>query len=293
VDFSKLRTPIQNCQLKSRIYYFSLMKFLVKTASILFPNQVVNFAYNQLSNPQVRKIRDYELAILAKAEKSTLEFQNFKIQTYRWGSGTKQILLIHGWEGQAGNFAELIEKLLENDYTIHAFDGPSHGFSSRGPTSLFEFSELVGFMIRKTKAEHLVSHSFGGVATTSALFSNPDLKIKKYALLTTPDKFTERIQDVSDKIGITEKVKNKLISRLENEMNISAAELNVSDYVKNISVENALIIHDKNDRVIPIRQSKNVDKNWKASELVEIEGTGHFRILRTGFVIEKVVDFLD
>ena len=43
------------------------------------------------------------------------------------------------------------------------------------------------------------------------LFENPDIHIDKYLLLTTPDRFIERIDDVSASIGITEKVKNLLI----------------------------------------------------------------------------------
>jgi alpha/beta superfamily hydrolase len=110
--------------------------------------------------------------------------------------------------------------------------------------------------------------------------------------LTTPDKFSERIQDVADQIGITENVKNKLIQRLEKETALDVMHLNVSEFVRTIHVAKSLIIHDKNDTIIPIYRSKNVYKNWKNCEFVEIEGTGHFRILRTESVIDKTLEFL-
>jgi len=270
-----------------------MKKQLVRIASILFPNFVTSFAYNQLTNPQVRKLRENELSTLDKSEKEQLKFKDFDIQLYTWKGGEKKVLLIHGWEGQAGNFSDLIEMLLENEYTVHAFDGPSHGFSSKGPTSLFEFSGLVGVLIKKFNIKMLISHSFGGVATTYALFNNPDLQIEKYVLLTTPDKFIERINDVSEMVGINDKVKRSLINRLENETGIDVATLNVSDFVKHINVKKSLIIHDKNDKVIPIGRSKNVHKNWAVSEFIEIEGTGHFRILRTKKILDKVLKYLD
>ncbi|NEN25742.1 alpha/beta hydrolase [Subsaximicrobium wynnwilliamsii] len=269
-----------------------MKKLLVRIASNLFPNQITSFAYDQLTNPQVRKLRENELGTLEKAEKEKYKFKDFDIQLYTWKGGDKKVLLIHGWEGQAGNFSDLIEKLLADGFTVHSFDAPSHGFSSKGRTSLFEFTELVGILIKKFDVKLLVSHSFGGVATTYALFENQDIEIEKYVLITTPDKFIERIDDVSEMVGINEKVKNRLISRLENETNNDVRNLNVSEFVKSINVKKSLIIHDIDDKVIPISRSKNVHQNWTESEFMEIEGTGHFRILRTEKVINKVIDYL-
>jgi len=270
-----------------------MKKKLIQIASKITPNLVANFAYKQLTNPQVRKLRKNELNTLNKAEKEDFSFKDFNIKLYTWKGGEKKILLIHGWEGQAGNFSDLIERLLEAGYTVHAFDGPSHGFSSRGKTSLFEFTELVGVLIRKFNVRDLISHSFGGVATTYTLFNNKDLEIDKYILLTTPDKFTERIDDVSEMVGISDKVKNILIQRLERETNIDLKTLSVSEFVKTINVKRSIIIHDINDKVIPISRSKNVHNNWKVSEFKEISGTGHFRILRTDMVIENVINYLE
>jgi len=237
-------------------------KKIINIASNIFPALFTKFAYNQLTNPQIKKLRANELITLNKSEQNDFLFKNFKIKTYKWDNGGEAILLIHGWEGQAGNFADLIEKLIKKGYTIFSFDGPSHGFSSKGKTSLFDFSELVAVLIRKFEVKKLVSHSFGGVATTLALHNNLDLKIEKYALLTTPDKFSERIDDVSNRVGISKKVVKRLIAKLEKENNFDVAALSVSNFVKNINVDKSLIIHDKNDKVIPISQSRNVHKNW-------------------------------
>ncbi|WP_422106513.1 alpha/beta fold hydrolase [Winogradskyella sp.] len=269
-----------------------MKKSLVRIASMLWPNGVTSFAYYQLTNPQVRKLRENELSTLNTADQSILKFKGFDIQLYIWIGGAKSILLIHGWEGQAGNFSDLIKVLIERDYTVYAFDGPSHGFSSKGKTSLFEFTELVGLLIKKYKVKNLVSHSFGGVATTYALYQNPEIAIDKYVLLTTPDKFIERIDDVCHMVGINDNIKKRLVERLENETGLSVLNLNVSDFVKSIHVNQALIIHDKDDKVIPIQRSRNVHKNWSASMFMQIDGTGHFRILRTPSVINDTIQFL-
>lgn len=271
----------------------ALLKSVVTTISLIAPALVVNFAYKQLANPQIKKLRPREIEVLNTAVKETFKFLGFDIQLYTWGQGSKRVLLIHGWEGQAGNFADIIKQLLEHDYTVYAFDGPSHGFSSQGETSLFEFADLVGELIRKFRVKKLVSHSFGSVATTYALHQNKGFEIDRYVLLTTPDRFIERIEEVSAQVGITDKVKRRLIARIENEMSVKVDDLNVSDYVKTINVAKALIIHDKNDTVIPISRSRNVHRNWRNCDFLEVERTGHFRILRTNAVISRTIDFLD
>jgi len=270
-----------------------MRKKVVKIASILFPSLMVKLAYDKLTNPQLHKLREHEQAILDKAEKDIFPFKGYDIQLYKWGNGTKKVMLIHGWEGHAGNFADVIEKLVKNNYTVYGFDGPSHGLSSRGKTSLFEFTELVGVLIVKFEVEKLISHSFGGVATTYSLAQNPHLKISKYVLLTTPNKFSERISDLSTRVGISQKVQKGLIQKVESEIEIKVDDLNVSDFVKKANVAQALILHDKSDTVIDISQSRNVFQNWPQCQMEELEGTGHFRILRIESVLERVVEFLD
>ncbi len=265
---------------------------LVKVASGIFPNYFVNKAYETLVNPQVKKLRPHELEVLDLAEKRDIAFHSFRIRTYSWNPGHEKVLLIHGWEGQAGNFADLIELLVRAGYTVEAFDAPSHGFSSQGETSLIEFKDLAGFMIRKSGAKKLVSHSFGGVATTGALFDNLDITIDAYALLTTPDKFAERLDQVADQTGISNGVKKRLKSTIERELGMKAESLNVSDWVREIGVRRAAIWHGKTDTVIPIAQSRNVALNWSEAEMNEIPEVGHFRILRSPEILEQVITFL-
>lgn len=257
------------------------------------PRLVADRAYQQLTQPQVRKLREHELAVLAKATKTRLPFQQFEIQLYQWGDGGEPLLLIHGWEGQAGNFAEWIEPLLAAGFTVHAFDAPSHGLSSRGGASLFEFGQLVEQLIDRFGATKLLSHSFGGVATTFALTDRPDLTIERYGILTIPNRFLDYVEDTARKFSMTQKVQQRLLDRVQRETGYDPATLVVSEFVQHIdSVQAALLIHDREDRVIPFSKAEAVAAAWPPVELVPVSGTGHFRILRTPEVIERMVGWL-
>ena len=269
-----------------------MKKRIIRTLTKLFPDFFLKIALDKFSNPKIRKLREREIEILNSANQDTLLFNNFKIRTYEWKGANEKILLIHGWEGQAGNFVDLIEKLKENNCHIFAFDAPSHGFSSRGKTDFFEFGDLVEKLIKQYKVKKLISHSFGGVATTYALFNNPEIEIEKYGLFTTPDKFIERIEDVSRQYGVHENLINKLINQLEKDHNINAREIGVSSFVKEIKVQQAIVFHGKEDKVIPVEKSRNVCRNWKQSTLVEVENLGHFAILRDENTLDKMIEFI-
>jgi esterase/lipase len=269
-----------------------MKKRLVKVASFLFPSQISNFAYGKLIHPQKRNLKQNEVLEMETAHKEWFKFKSFDIQMYHWNAGPKTILLVHGWEGQAGNFSKIIERLLAENFSIVAFDGPSHGNSKgSGATSLFEFAELVGVIIEKFKIENIVSHSFGGVATTYSLAQKPHVTIQKYLLLTTPNKFLDRIDTVAHQIGITEKVKQKLLARLEKELNMDLSTISVAALCEKTGVKNALILHDQFDKVLSIEESKAVNENWPICNLEAIEGTGHFKILKSEQVLSRIVDF--
>jgi pimeloyl-ACP methyl ester carboxylesterase len=265
---------------------------LVRIFSWVFPKIAANIAYQKLVMPQSGRSRIKENEVLELAEKSIEVFNGFNIQTYCWKGGKSKILLIHGWEGQAGNFSSLVPLLLNIGYTVYAFDAPSHGNSSKGKTNLFEYTNLVGQLIKKYNVKQLVSHSFGGVAVTYALFKHPEIKIDSYVLFTTPDKFSERMKEVLKQNGMSLSVEKHLVDRFKTESGDDPYKLNVSEFVKKLNIGKVLILHDKHDRVIPISRSKNVQKNWKNCTLVELENTGHFRILHDSNALQHAIEFL-
>ena len=270
-----------------------MKKKIIHILSGIFPKRFVDYAYYKLTHPQVHKLRPHEKEVIGKANKQRFQFNEFDIQLYEWKAGPQKVMLIHGWGGQAGNFADLIERLVAKNITVLAFDGPSHGNSStgKGSTSLFEFAELVGVLVEHFQVSKLVSHSFGGVATTYSLSQKQHLEIDKYALFTTPDRFADRISVVAEQAGLHNKVKKKLITKLELKLDLSI--LNVSNFVKGISVKEAFIVHDTFDKVLSVEESKRVVEKWSAATLEEVRETGHFRILRTDDVLTKVISFLE
>ena len=84
------------CQISENTL-LDMKKQIIGTLSNLFPSMFAEFAYRQLTNPQIKKLRENELAVLAAAKQETIPFKGFAIKTYCWEGGSKNVLLIHGW----------------------------------------------------------------------------------------------------------------------------------------------------------------------------------------------------
>ncbi len=262
--------------------------------SFIFPYTFSKVAYRVIINPRekIKKPRKDQLDILKEAKKEYFDFNNYKIQTYKWGEGKKRVLLIHGWEGAASSFHVLIDKLITKNYTVYAFDAPSHGFSDRAKNSIIDFIELLPKLIDKFNPSILISHSFGAVPATYSLSINTKLQVEIFIMFAPPNKFSDRVNDVIKMTGVSAKIKKPLIHKLESEFGLPFRTLNISDFIKKVNVKKALILHDIDDKVCSIQYSKEIHRNWPISKLEVLEGTGHSKILRANVAIEKVIKFI-
>jgi pimeloyl-ACP methyl ester carboxylesterase len=256
-------------------------KLYFKILNLLLPSLAAKRVYHVMSNPRIRKLRDFEEEVLSHSQKERIEFKKFRIQKYTWGNpGNKRALLIHGWEGQAGNFGAIIDILVDKGYYVAAYDAPAHGKSTRRKTSMFEYAEFVTQVLEVEKPHIIISHSFGSVTAAFALKGNPEIKVSQWFLITTPNHFKDRINEISEFLGVTYRTIDRLIQMLEKDLGISLDKLNMSEYGGNLeNLKEAIIIHSKADGVIPIEKARLAHKAIPQSQLIEMENLGHYRIL--------------
>lgn len=258
-----------------------MISAVFKTLDLLLPSVASNIAYKFMSNPRVHKLRQFEEEALSTARHSRVKFKKFEIQSYQWGDeNNPTIFLIHGWEGQAGNFGALINILLDKGYHIVAFDGPSHGKSTKKNTSMFEYADFISSMFPKYNPSAIISHSFGSVTAVFALTENPEVMVNQWFLVTTPFNFKDRIRDIKRTLGVTDRTVSRLIKKIESSTNQRIDEMNMQFMASKLSsVRETTIIHSKSDRVIPISDARASQKAIPESTLIELEKMGHYGIL--------------
>lgn len=258
-----------------------LLKAYLSILDTLAPDLAAKQVYKVMSNPRVKKLREFENEVLDQAQKITIRFQQFNIQTYQWGkSSDRKALLVHGWEGQAGNFGGIVPLLLEKGYQVISFDAPAHGYSSKGVTNLFDYTNLVSEIIKTHRPQFLLSHSFGSIATAIALIEHQDLSIDQWVLVTSPFSFRQRLEGVKDMVDVSDRTMSKLITRFEKDTQMKVDDLSMAKFCPAIkNVEHISVIHSIDDKILPIDSSRQVHAQFKSAEMIELKNLGHYRIL--------------
>lgn len=257
------------------------MKKILKILDKVAPHLAARLIYNRISQPQKRKLREMEERVLAKSESQSINYRDFTLKEYSWGKKENHIaLLIHGWEGQAGNFGALIPILLEKHYHVVAYDGPSHGKSSRKSTNMFEYADFISTRIKTHQPKLIISHSFGTVSTQLGLLKNPDFKLNQWIIVTTPFSFIEFILTINRKLRMSQKTLQKLSALIEKDANFPLEEINMKTLCPKMNpIDSVVIVHSEDDKVLSFHDAERTSKCIADSELIKLKHIGHYKIL--------------
>lgn len=259
------------------------------------PSLAAKHVYRVMSNPRIKKLRGFENEVLDQSVKSTIKFNQFDIQTYQWGKDSKRIaLLVHGWEGQAGNFGGIVPLLLEKGFQVISFDAPSHGYSSKGATNLFEYMALVSQLIREHAPSFVLSHSFGSISSAVALSENQHLDVDQWILVTSPFSFRERLEGVRQMVNVTDRTMSSLVAKFESDTQMLVEDMSMENYCAKITNVNKIsIVHSVDDKILPIETSRKVHAQLPTAEMIELKGLGHYRILWSDELKEILEEKID
>ena len=200
------------------------------------------------------------------------------------------MLLVHGWGGHAARLAQFVEPLCASGFSVVSFDAPAHGASDGVFASLPEFAAAV----RAVAAEYgplagLVAHSLGGAASVLAM--RDGLAVPRAVLLAPPDDPERYSALFASFLRVPDGVKDAMKARLLSRYGLSWDDVRVSACARNLSCR-ALVVHDRGDLRVPLRDGMAVAAAWPGAELLVTRGFGHHKILRHPDVVLRTVRFL-
>jgi pimeloyl-ACP methyl ester carboxylesterase len=240
--------------------------------------------------PPRRPRNRFERGLLETAHRVPLSTRYGEIAAYTWGDpAAPTVLLVHGWAGRGTQLGGFVEPLLKRGMSVAAFDAPAHGDSGGRRSSLFHFAEGA---TRAAEAfgplRAMVTHSMGGAA---ALWACRDTMLApRLALVASPLAGGDFTRVVAGRLGLPEDVRTRVHRRLHSRFGVSVDEMR-SDQVAARMRGSLLLVHDEDDREVPIACSEAIARAWKGAELVRTRGLGHNKILRDDATLELVADF--
>ncbi|MFT5860311.1 MAG: esterase/lipase [Flavobacteriaceae bacterium] len=272
-----------------------LIKAYFTVSSILAPRITGRRSFRLFQKVRIKKIRNRELAFYETATKFTVPNQIEDIDCYEFGEPNGNlILLVHGWESNAGSMSKLAIRFSELGYLVVAFNLPGHAHYKMSSTTLLEcvtaMKNVLDYLNPSTPIS-VVSHSFGSAVVANAL-SRSSYPVDSLVFLTSHCRIEDIFLEFKSMISLGDKAYKSLIKKTEKMLGNDLASLDVDVNVNKIGHNKLLLIHDKKDRVLPYSNSQRINENTTDTSLITLEKAGHYKMLWSDEVIEHAVSFV-
>ncbi|WP_137972518.1 alpha/beta fold hydrolase [Pseudomonas sp. F(2018)] len=254
------------------------------TVGRLAPDLVASKMHRAFLTPRDLPPRDWELPLLADAERITLRFG---LSALRWGRGPA-VLLLHGWEGRPTQFAELIRALVRAGYGVVALDGPAHGHSPGHEANVVLFARaLLEASSELPPLKAVIGHSLGGAG--ALLATQLGLRTEALVTIAAPARILGALRRFAHFVGLPKQARARFVRMVEESAGMPAAQLDVARYRLDFP---GLVVHAKDDPMVPFAEAENIHAAWAESRLLALETGGHSRSLADPRLIEAVLELL-
>lgn len=249
----------------------------------LAPGWTVEQAFRRFGRPQRHASRWH----LAPERTATLEAGGFPVVTYEWNVGAAEAaLLVHGWSGNAGQLRSFVEPLLARGLHVVAVDLPAHGASPGDFAAIPVFAEVAAAMIRRVQPRLVVAHSLGATGVVLALARG--LRVPRVALLAPPLQAAPFVLQFAAAAGLSPAMTARLRARVDAYVG-GLETVDLRRHAGRLGHLAALVVHDRDDAVVPLRSAEALVAHWPGAVLHETRGLSHDRIRHAPEVVSGVV----
>lgn len=276
--------------MKKQLLIFAIRTYFNSMAWIA-PGKAGREGFYLFCKPRRREVKPHHLEFLNTAEKFSLDYDGKKIQGYRWGTGDKKLLLLHGWESHSYWWKSIVSTLPKEKFTICSIDAPGHGLSEGAYNNIPYYSGLI----EKVVLEHggfyaILGHSMGAFSTAYTLHRAPDLKVSHFVAMAAPGEVNEFVEFYKRAVGFSDRAMDAILKYFVKKLGHGPEFFSLKEFSKTLTLP-GLIIHDTKDPDAPYRHAVEAHQNWKASRLISTTGLGHN--LKSLDLIKKVEEFLN
>lgn len=237
-------------------------------------------------------VPEREMHFRHSADQGVHQGPDGKIHWFHKSGGDKKLLFVHGWSGRGSQFAPMMEAAANRGFSVHTFDAPGHGDERLPRTDMLAFVRSILWMNAEFGPFELaVGHSLGGMALWNAY--DQGLPLKRLVNIGSPSSIKGVLGDFVSAIGARKVVREHMLKTLKHKYTIEPHTLSPVSIVCKAPVLKGLLVHDEDDRDVPISHAVEMNRKWKEARFIRTSGLGHRRILRDATVIDECLDFLD
>ena len=263
---------------------------VLNATSLISSKYATKKALNLFASPRKGRYTETQKNLVSSAFFEDIRYKHFDIATYRWLGKNKTILLAHGWESNVSRWDYILQNLKDQDYNIIALDAPAHGRSDGKQFNAVLYSEFINAVAKKFEPEVIIGHSVGGMASVFCLHNHQLPSVKKMILLGAPAHFTGVFDRYKLMMGYNNKISSGLDRVVFENFGKPVDYFSAATFTESIAAK-GLIIHDKNDKIIPYEDALLFSKRYKNSELISTSGFGHG--LKSPSLTPQIIEFIN
>lgn len=221
----------------------------------------------------------------ADAPDEWLTLAQGRIAIWRRGTG-KRVLLVHGWSGNHTDLRAFVAPLVEAGHEVIALDLPAHGQSDGKIASIPDLARaLLAVAEKYGPFAAVIAHSVGCAAVGVAL--RDGLRAQRTVLIAPPGRYADFAGAFARQAGVDPA--GVLAALRKRDIDVDAIDFPaMAPHLDSV----ALIIHSKDDKVVPYANGEALARAWPGATLVARDGLGHGRILGDAGVVERALAFI-
>lgn len=255
------------------------------------PRQAAKFGFEFFCRPFRLKLTDKHLEFLHSGERSTFIHAGETIQAYKWGSGPRNILLLHGWQSHTFRWKSYVDALDKEKYTVYSLDAPGHGLSSGSFMTMPLYSEVVEKFIGQIgTVDTVLSHSIGGFTAIYTFYRLPAMAPSRLVVLAPPGEAQDFMTFYIGTLKLSDRAAMLIQGYFEERVKQKPAYFSAPRFATALSSQ-GLLIHDEEDQDASVEHSRRINGAWTNSHLIVTKGLGHN--LRSEKVMDYVLDFVE
>lgn len=267
-------------------------------ASWAVPNLAVRQLWRQLFSPPRRPASEAHRAFLSQAELLSLpdhvavpSAEVLPLRGYRWGTGPRTVLLVHGWGGNAGDFRPLVPGLVDAGFSVVAVDLPAHGTSAGMQTNLLDMRAALHDWVAAFGWPYaVVAHSLGGIAA-SLLLEHAAGEVEKFALVGTPVRAESGFDVGFEQLAVPAYIQHLFYQEFDNWLGLPVDYFALA-HRQHLRARRILAVYDRADEVVPHEEVQAYLAAYPDMEQCWVTGVGHYRMFRSAEVRQGLLQFL-
>lgn len=267
-----------------------LLRVGLGAVSTLSPAAAAFAAERLFMHPRRHPRPEHEWALLSSARMFSLPSRDGALTAWEWGDDGEPVLLVHGWEGRGAQLGPLVAPLVARGFRVVTFDAPAHGSSPGFLSSFFHLAQALESAKAAVGPFHaVIAHSLGAAAAAWASQGTP--LAKRMVMVAPPTSLRDATEQAAQMLGLRRDARERMEQRLARRFGWRLDDVHAARLAPEMTAP-LLVVHDENDREVPIASGELLASAWPGAELVRTRGLGHRRILKDPTVIERVVEFV-